>query len=99
MTAPPYSCLTNTTATQRAKLVRQHFPDYDRDSYCRGWKAADFTFFHADTLWQLKECIDAAKGRGEPRAWFDGFSDSMIGRVKYESALCHVEGYHSAVAR
>jgi len=54
-----------------------------RAAYRRGWKAGNSNAYGS---------LDNAMSRGEPDAWFDGYSDKAIGREMWHSLTCQSHG-------
>lgn len=69
----------NTEAARLSRVVSKQLPEYDRDSYNRGWRAGISGGGFA---------LDNADSRNEPGEWYDGYLDSSVGRAKWHRPLC-----------
>jgi hypothetical protein len=68
------------TDRQRGIQVRETRPNYDRDSYNRGWRSS------LDATVGLP--LELADARGECSEWYDGYTDAATGRQKWHIPLC-----------
>lgn len=75
--------MTNTNTyyngARTSRVVATRFPEYDRESYTRGWRAGINGGGFA---------LDNADARNEPNEWYDGYLDAATGREKWHKPFC-----------